>query len=122
VRHLLPPIRTDIGLDDSADFYRALGGGEAGDALIGIPLEGDDHEALVRAARQVVRQHDRIVVRGGTLVVLLVGGGRDGAASMLARLGAARPAEAARARTSLISGEVDAVAALDHVTGRDAPA
>jgi CheY-like chemotaxis protein len=117
-RALLAPLRDESGLDEPADFYRSLGMAEPGDALIGIALGDSDLDALARAARRVVRQHDRITVRSGTLVLLVIGGGADGAASVVARLGRSHPDEASRALSCVMVDDLAPSTALDIVSGR----
>lgn len=116
-RHLQQPSlsRTETGLDDAADFYQSLAGAEAGDALVGIPVENDSCAAIALAVRRAVRAEDRMVLRGDTLVVLLVGAGTEGPPAVLARVGASHPDAVAAAKVSVLVAGSDPTSAFGSV-------
>jgi CheY-like chemotaxis protein len=120
VRTMWAAIRSASGLDDAADFYRAVASAEPGDVLIGVPVADVEVDAVARAVRKLVREQDRMTVRDATLVLLLVGGADDGAAAALRRLAETHPASAHEARVCVIDSEIDPVTALDLATGRRA--
>ena len=120
VRTMWAAIRSTSGLDDAADFYRAVASAEPGDALIGVPVADVDVDEVARAVRKLVRDQDRMTVRDATLVLLLVGGADDGAAAALRRLADTHPASAHMARVYVVDADVDPATALDVVTGRRA--
>jgi CheY-like chemotaxis protein len=109
-------LRSPSGLDDAAEFYRALAAAEPGDALLGIPTAGADVDALAGAVRHTIREQDRAIVRSGRLVVLLVSGGADGPRSVLRRLAAEHPGPASTAAVCLVADAPDPMSALQAVT------
>ena len=101
-------LRSPSGLETDRDFYTALAESSEDDVLLLLWLEGLDvvvarfgpHIAndwvlqLARATRAATRDHDRLACFDGLHVhALLLGGGVAGPPAVLARIGAAWPAE-----------------------------
>jgi chemotaxis response regulator CheB len=81
-----------MGLHDAAAFYEALNNAQEGDTLVAIDLVGDlahitDSDSIAQRIALLVRQTDRLLVTSTSLKVLLVGGGSEGTASLMGRLG-----------------------------------
>ncbi|HEX9993734.1 MAG TPA: response regulator [Acidimicrobiales bacterium] len=112
-----PSLRAATGVDDPSEFYGALAAAEAGDALVGIYVDGTPAAVLAEDVRRVVRQQDRIILRRDVLVVLLVGGRAEGARAVLGRLAATWPGPAATAAVHVLDGTCDAMTAMAAVTG-----
>jgi CheY-like chemotaxis protein len=110
-------LRGESGLDDAAGFYRVLGEADVGDALVAFDGGGVDAAPLVRIVRQAVRTQDQLIVRGGAILLLLIGGS-EAVASVLQRVRTSDPVLAETARVHVISPDDEPGAALDAVSPR----
>ena len=103
VRAMAPPtMRAATGLDDAAEFYRELSEANAGDALLAVAIEGADEAGLSDALRTAIRAQDLLIQRHDQYVMLLIGGGDDGPASVLQRVRAITGSSPADARWRVI--------------------
>jgi chemotaxis response regulator CheB len=81
-----------MGPHDAQAFYEALNNAGDGDTIVAIELVdlsaiGDADSTANRVSR-LIRDTDRLLVTSTSLKILLPGGGPEGTASLLARLGA----------------------------------
>lgn len=77
--------KSGAAIDDSHDFYRMLADAMPGDTLATV-AGGVDAVATVEAVRRCVRDHDRVLLRGGNVLALLIGGGPTAVAALHGRL------------------------------------
>lgn len=110
-RRVPVPVARDGAIDDTAAFYELLVDSRPGDALLAISTGGLDPSDASRAVRRVLRTEDRLTLRRGWLVALLVGGA-VGLGPVVRRLAVEVPDIADRVRWAP-TGDAPAQAFLD---------
>ena len=101
-------------VDDTHDFYRMLADAVAGDALVAVSAPEGDILGVAAAVRRCVRSADRVLLRGDTVLALLIGGGDEGPGALAARLATQGGGVVCDTRGVVI--EDDPVGAFDSLT------
>ena len=99
------PGATRAGVDDAPTFYRHLNDALPGDALVSLPVDAAEAERVVEVARRTVRAQDRVLLRSGDVLLLLIGAGDGGVEALRGRLAASLPFVAERLRAVDVSDD-----------------